>query len=382
MAAETPAARAVTRVCMIVESHWRAAMGGAELQARYIAEGLAKRPDFSVHYLARHCLPEPAGDAYPVTCIGDTRGVRKRAVFFDARRLWRALEAIDPDVVYQRMRQSYTGVAAAYARRFGKRFVFHAASDYDVRRQPFAKPFSLNVPFDWVETVVGNYGIERASAIVTQTKRQAELLERNFRLRPAAVIPNFHPEPRSDELVAKSSAEFLVAWIGNFKLVKRPELYVRLAEQFRDRPGVRFAMAGRAGNDRTHGELHARIRSLPNLEYLGELPHDEANRLLGRAHCLVNTSDAEGFSNTFIQAWMRGAVVLSLNADVDGLLARGDLGRLAGSMDRLRDALEQLIADPRGREDIAARACTHAATHFGTGNVDALAKVLRGEPGP
>ena len=60
-----------------------AAMGGAELQGRYIAEGLAARADFEVHYLARRCLAEPAGDAYPITRIGDDRGVRKRAVFFD-----------------------------------------------------------------------------------------------------------------------------------------------------------------------------------------------------------------------------------------------------------------------------------------------------------
>lgn len=381
MPSERPPSRAgVTRVCMIVESHWRAAMGGAELQARYIAEGLCSRGDFEVHYLARNCVEPPGGDPYPVTRIGDTRGLRRRAVFFDAPRLWRALEALDPDVIYQRMRQSYTGVAAVYARRFGKRFVFHAASDYDVRRQPFRKPFSLNVPFDWVETVAGNYGIERATAIVTQTRRQAQLLERNFDLRPAAVIPNFHPEPPRGEPAEKSSGEFLVAWIGNFKLVKRPELYVQLAERFRDTPGVRFVMAGRAGNDRTHGELHARIRALPNLEYLGELSHDDANALLGRAHCLVNTSDAEGFSNTFIQAWMRGAVVLSLNADVDELLARGELGRLAGGLERLEAELGGLIADGPAREAMAERARRHATRHFGTGNVDVLARVLKGEP--
>jgi glycosyltransferase involved in cell wall biosynthesis len=374
-----PARAGITRVCMVVESHWRAAMGGAELQARYIAEGLSARPDFSVHYLARNCLAEPA-DSYPVTRIGDTRGIRRRAVFFDAPRLWRALEALDPDVVYQRMRQSYTGVAAAYARRYGKRFVFHAASDYDVRREPFRKPFSLNVPFDWVETVAGNYGMARATAIVTQTNRQAELLERNFGLRPAAVIPNFHPEPPAGSVERKASGEFLVAWIGNFKLVKRPELYVELAERLRATPGVRFAMAGRAGNERTHGELHARIRALPNLEYLGELPHEEANELLCRAHCLVNTSDAEGFSNTFIQAWMRGAVVLSLHADVDGLLARDELGHLSGSVDRLQTQLETLIANPSAREAMAKRARLHAARHFGTGNVDVLARVLKGEP--
>jgi glycosyltransferase involved in cell wall biosynthesis len=369
----------VTRVCMVVESHWRALLGGAELQARYIAEGLAARPDFEVHYLARRCLPEPAGDPYPITRIGNIRGIRRRAVFFDAPELWRTLETLAPDVIYQRMRQSYTAVAAEYARRHGKRFVFHAAHDYDLMRRPFRKPFSLNVPFDWVEALLGNYGIRRAGAIVTQTHRQAELLQRHFGKRAAAVIPNFHPEPVSGEVTERSDNDFLVAWVGNFKLVKRPELFVRLAEELQHVRGLRFAMAGRAGNDRTHGELHSKIRSLNNLEYLGELSFDRVNQLLGRAHCLVNTSDAEGFSNTFIQAWMRGAVVLSLNADVDGLLASGQLGYLTGGVDALRARLETLMADRRWREELAERARAYSLRHFGVTNIDTLAALLKGE---
>ena len=369
---------AVTRVCIIVESHWRSVMGGAELQARFIAEGLAARGDFEVHYLARRCLDVPADDPYRVIRIGNADGFRRRAVFFDAPHLWRTLHAVNPDVIYQRMRQSYTAVAAVYAHRRGKRFVFHAASDYDVMRRPFPKPFSLNVPFDWVETALGNRGIRDATAVVTQTQRQADLLRRHFGREAAAVIPNFHPEPNESEWAAKSATSFIVAWIGNFRLVKRPELFVRLAEQMRHLPQIRFVMVGRQGNQRTHGELHAKLRSLENVEYLGELSHDEVNRLLSRAHCLVNTSDAEGFSNTFIQAWMRGAVVLSLNADVDGALAGEELGYLAGTLENLRTRLELLAADAVAREAIAQRARTFAVRRYGVANLDKLVGVLKG----
>jgi glycosyltransferase involved in cell wall biosynthesis len=369
----------VTRLCIVVESHWRAIMGGAELQARFIAEGLSARKDFEVFYLTRRCLPKSAGDPYPVISIGHDRGIRRRAVFFDAPRLWSTLSAIDPDVIYQRMRQSYTAIAASYARRFGKRFVFHAASDYDVMRRPFPKPLSLNVPFDWVETVLGNYGIRHASAIVTQTKQQASLAERYLDRRATAVIPNFHPEPKSGELPEKSSEQLLVAWVGNFKMVKRPELFVRLAEELQHVPHIRFVMVGRQGNPRTHGSLHAKLSSLANLEYLGELPNHRVNELLGRAHCLVNTSDAEGFSNTFIQAWMRGAVVLSLNADVDGALASGELGVLAGDVANLRAHIERLARDPVARAGLAERARSMATQRYGTRNLDALAAVLKGD---
>lgn len=371
----------MTRLCIIVEYHWRVLMAGAELQARLIAENLAARGDFEVFYLARHCVAEATGDLYPVVRIGNAKGIRRRAVFFDARQLWRTLVALDPDVIYQRMRQSYTAVAAAYARKYGKRFVFQVASDYDVMPGPFRKHLSLNTPFDWMEAALGNYGIRRASAIVTQTQRQAGLLEKNFGLKPTAVVPNLHPEPRAEEIREKPAAPFLVAWVGDFKPVKRPEHFVRLAADLQHVGGLKFVMAGRRGTE--HAKLYERISALTNLEYLGELTHDEVNALLARAHCLVNTSDAEGLSNTFIQAWMRDAIVLSMNADVDGALADRGLGYFAGSYENLRDRLVVLVRDRSGTKALTERAREHAMRQYSMRNIDALIEVLRGPaPGP
>ena len=367
-----------TRLCIVLECHWRAQMGGAEYQARVIAETLAARPDFEVFYLARHCAPGEAADPYPIVRIGHNRGIRRRAVFFDAPQLWRTLATLEPDVIYQRMRQSYTAVAAAYARKFGKRFVFHVASDYDVMPGAFRKHLSLNTPFDFVEAVLGKHGMRRATAIVTQTRRQAELLQKNLGLQSVAVIPNLHPQPRTGESTEKRSDVFQVAWVGDFKLVKRPEHLVRLAEELQHVSGLRFVMAGRRGSDRVYGDLHAKIRSLGNVEYVGELTHDEVNELLARSHCLINTSDVEGLSNTFIQAWMRGTVVLSLNADVDGALAERGLGYLAGTYQNLRDLLAKLVADPNDLQALTHRAREFAFERYSLKNIDALVDVLKG----
>ena len=65
---------------------------------------------------------------------------------------------------------------------------------------------------------------------------------------------------------------------------------------------------------------------MPNLIYVGGVPQDEVNRRLEQGHILVNTSRFEGFSNTFVQAWMRKVPVVSLNSDPDNILVREGIG--------------------------------------------------------
>ena len=365
----------MTKICLIIENHWRAQMGGAPYQGRVIAECLAARPELEIYYLARRCVDD-GDDPYEVVRVGDYSGIRHRALFFDMPDLYRTLERIAPDVVYQRMRQSYTAVAAHYARKHGKRFVFHAALDYDVMRGHYRRHLSLNTPFDWVEGRLGEYGLRRADAIVTQTGKQARLLADVFGLDAAAVIPNMHPEPEKAKADRKPTDRINVAWVANLKRSKRPELFVQLAEDLRGDPRFRFIMAGRPGHARTYAALHEQIQGLPNLDYLGEISHERVGELLAESHFLVNTSIVEGFSNTFIEAWMRDAIVLSMNADVDQALARGELGFMANDLESLKARLSELTAADADNGELIARARRHAFEQYGTGNVEKLLDVM------
>ena len=78
-------------------------------------------------------------------------------------------------------------------------------------------------------------------------------------------------------------------------------------------------MIGRSDDDALLDRLVKRIEGNENIEYLEELDMDDANSILERSSVLVNTSMFEGFSNTFIQAWLRRTPVLSLNSDPDEL---------------------------------------------------------------
>src|SRR5579863_2495620 len=105
------------RVCLVTENHAGAQMGGAEYQTQLLAEELSRRPGVSVTYLARRVPPvdDARPSPYTIRRIGNAAGFRRRAVFFDAPDLRRALEELRPDVIYQKAKQSYTAVCAKYA---------------------------------------------------------------------------------------------------------------------------------------------------------------------------------------------------------------------------------------------------------------------------
>jgi hypothetical protein len=330
-------------------------MGGAQYQGHLLAEELARRAGVTVTYLARGLLPDRCVAAqipYGVRSIGSRAGIRHRAVLFDAPELWHALHELAPDVVYQQMRQSYTAVCARYASKTKIPFFFHVASDIDLDPRWFNGRLSANLPFDVAEAALGIWGLRHASHIIVQTGRQRRILQERFGRVAAAVVRNFQPLPAS--LPEKAGGPVRVFWVANFKDVKRPELYVELAESFVGRDDLEFTMAGRTSSHRRFAALMKRIERTSNLRYFGELPIEVVNQRMAEADIHVNTSSFEGFPNTFIQAWAQGAVVVSMAVDPDeeGMEALG-IGYCAGSFARLRSVIDEL-ARSRGQRQLLA----------------------------
>src|SRR5260221_11353100 len=70
-----------------------------------------------------------------------------------------------------------------------------------------------------------------------------------------------------------------------------------------------------------------------------------ANRLYGRAKLLVNTSDVEGFPNSYLQAWIRGVPVVTL-IDPDRVIEREGLGIAVRTPEGLPAAADALLRQP------------------------------------
>ncbi|MGA2023242.1 MAG: glycosyltransferase, partial [Steroidobacteraceae bacterium] len=277
------------RVAIVAENHASILLGGAEYQTQLLTDELCSRSNVELVYMARRVPSGTVASALPyaVRCIGSDAGIRRRAVFFDALGLWRALAEFRPDVIYQQCKQSYSAVCAQYARRSGIPYFFHVASDADLDHRWITLHMTVNTPFDIVESLSGDWGIRRASHIIVQTKRQRDALRSNFLREPAGVFGIFQPLPTT--LSVKPDGPLQVIWVGAIKDVKRPQLFVDLAESFAGRTDLSFLMLGRPYAYRRFAPLMKRIPAVPNLAFLGEQPIERVNQLLSQASIYVNT---------------------------------------------------------------------------------------------
>src|SRR5262249_14112929 len=152
-----------------------------------------------------------------------------------------------------------------------------------------------------------------------------------------------------------------------------------------DLAGVRFIIVGamQGGPKVWREQVMRDIQNATNLDYVGGKTQREVNALLARAHILVNTSLAEGYPNTFIQAWQREVPVVSLTIDPDGVLDRERVGVHAGSERRLEEAVRLLLEDSALRNEYGARAREYAARRHSLRNTGTLIKLIEtGEVDP
>ena len=168
-----------------------------------------------------------------------------------------------------------------------------------------------------INRLLGDLTIPYVSKIICQNSKQSALI-RKYHSRQSEVIPNCHPIPDS---ILKKNKIPIVCWIANIRPLKRVELFIELASQFKDKK-VLFICAGRCTDNVTLRYLHKANNNFPNFKYLGEISFDKSNELISRSEILINTSTHEGFPNVFIQAWMRNTVVVSLSVDPDDFLSK------------------------------------------------------------
>ncbi len=362
------------RVCFLLPSHWSAAMGGAEFQARELLRTMDATGKYDIYVLTRLFDASLIDASHTIIASGGPRIFWKYGQFFDARQILKQLTVLKPDIIYHRVACAYTGIAAYYAKKNRCKLVWHVASTADVTPANFRLANVIRQPHHFIEKKILEYGVRNISNIVVQTEDQRALLKTNYGKDAGRLIRNFVEVPKP---VKKTDIPTKILWIGNLKHLKQPEIFVALAEKIASQGSIELTMIGAAFADRVMQEKFERsVNTIDGLRYLGLLEQEEVNQELAATHLLVNTSVYEGFSNTFIQAWMHCVPVVSLNVNPDQLFDDSFLGVVSGKFNELVKDVRALCANSEQRTEMGLKAREYAIEHFSMSNAQNLEAYL------
>jgi glycosyltransferase involved in cell wall biosynthesis len=269
-----------------------------------------------------------------------------------------ALRLANAQTYFQSCAGMMTGIVAWYCRTHNRKFIFRLAHDTDCIRG--AQLINL-----WRDKKIYEYGLYRADLISAQGIKQVSLLTEHY---------NLHSIPINMTVEFPSSAQpdkdIDVLWVNNLRDFKHPELVPVLANSL---PDVKFTMIG--GPVAGHEELYEKVKlaaaSCANLDFLGPVPYEQVNDYFSRSRVFANTSDTEGFPNSFLQAWARGVPVISF-FDPDGLISKRNLGAVPDNLEMMSREIEKLLSAERLLEEFSNRVKRFALENY---SPEAVAKI-------
>jgi glycosyltransferase involved in cell wall biosynthesis len=307
--------------------------GGAEVDTYMIATELAGDNGFDVHFITGD-FGQP--DRVNFENVKIYKTVNLISPLRSVLSIWRALKKTNCDIYFKKGASLVTTFVALYCRIYHKPFILRTSHQSECDGSYICSQFLKGRAFKWV--------LKTAKQVIVQNAQDCESLFRTTGIRSIA-IPNGHRITNSF-----AGGREWILWVGRSIAFKKPELFVKLAQEF---PLEQFVMICQwAKGDQNfnksfeQNKLMGQTQKVPNLKLIDHVPFHQIDTYFRQAKLFVNTSDTEGFPNTFIQACKCKTPILSFNVNPDNFLAQYKCGMCAnGDWQSFKDMLKQLL-DP------------------------------------
>ncbi len=325
------------KIC-IFNSYYPFIKGGAEYQAKMIAQQL--RGHYEVFFISYGHLKDEIiyDEEIKIYCLSLNSKIDRITLYhYSARKIEKILKKEHPEIIYQRILNSYSYHLGNLSKKYRINLFIHIADNYCLE---FDSSLRSKVRYYLFKKIRKLYQ-QKTIHFITQTSIQNSLLESHC-VTSSLQFYNIHPEPQYNISEEKRFGSKKIVWIGSVRKVKNFELFLRLVEDLKEED-FSFVMLGRFENTEYSLRLQEKAKSFDNLQCLGEVDNSEVNRVLSESFLLVNTSFSEGFSNTFIQAWLRGVPVISYIVNPDNLFDDKKLGICCNNQyNKLRNCLNNI----------------------------------------
>ncbi len=307
--------------------------GGSEVQMYFLAKELAKDSNFKIDFIVLDVGQQKKEKYGGVKVV---KAYRRGGGFINAvagfLKLMAVLKKSNPDIIVCRAFGREVGVSALYAKIFRKKLIYSFAHDKDIFGD-FFKGFSGQI---------FKFGFLSADYYVAQSEYQLNEFKKRFKNKTGkiVVIKNSWPE---ESFVFKERK--FILWVGSSSVLKRPEIFLRLAGDFPEENFV-MIMTESKMNKKAWEEISVESRKLGNLCLLKKVSFDKIGRYFSQARILVSTSSSEGFPNVFLQAGAAKTPILSLKVNPDGFIEKEKCGAVChDNYEELKAGLKKLLRE-------------------------------------
>ncbi|MHA1252166.1 MAG: glycosyltransferase family 4 protein [Candidatus Helarchaeota archaeon] len=288
--------------------------GGAAVQLYLLSKELAKNNNFDISIIVgKYSERENKIEQYEKIKLYNVIPLKRNYLNYIIGGLTFLLNLflIKPDIIIQRLADTTTFLSALYCKFFRCKFIFSIGLDTDINGKSekgfFGKLF--------------RYGLRYADKIIAQNNDQVKILSnRNKKLlNKIIIIKNGY---KFEDI--KNSKKSYILWVGRAVKWKRPELFIKLAENFQKE---KFLMVCYCERDKNYWKkILLQAKKVKNLTFYDFIPFNRINKIYQKAKVLINTSLYEGFPNSFLQAFICKTPVISLNVNPENILNKNKIG--------------------------------------------------------
>jgi glycosyltransferase involved in cell wall biosynthesis len=327
----------IIKVCFIAPKAYplfnpdiKKVFGGAEVDLYFLATELAKDESFAVSFITADYGQQD------IETIENVRIIKSldfnKNPLTGATRIWRAMHTADSQIYFQEAVSWGTFLVSLFCSSHKRAFVYRTANQGECDGTFLRGQRLLTKAFAW--------SLRKAGTVIVQNEIDKENLYDSVGI-DSIVIPNGQRLPESDHKERDT-----VLWVGRSTHLKRPELFIKLAQNF---PDQKFTMiCQQATGDKNYKGLIDEADKVNNLQFIRAVPFAEIGNYFQRAKVFVNTSDSEGFPNTFIHACNCATPILSLKINPDDFINRHNCGLSCDDdWQRMIQSLREMLVDQR-----------------------------------
>ena len=315
----------------LFNSEVKSSFGGAQVQFSLLAKELAKNKDLKIHFMVADYGQKDV-ENYDRINVWNSLNF-KSIITKQIYKFLKIFNRIDADIYVQRGLSIFSGLIAIYCKLKKKKFIYMVAHDRETDE-------THNAFNSRIRNFFANLVFKYSNLIITQNKYQKENLEKKGI--KSTIIKSSYPIKEKI-----SNKKNYILWVGRSEPWKRPKLFLKLAER---NPKENFIMICPPStyNPKLSRIIKKMACIMRNLKFIEFVPFNKIDTYFQEAKIFINTSDQEGFPNTFVQAAKNKTPIISLNVNPDDFLDKYNCGFCCNdNFDELNKKLNELMKDEK-----------------------------------